>query len=534
MRLILAVAALAALLVPTAAQAQTEAVSARADRVDVVIYRDGAVDTRQLMALDRSPWLRREGLAMIVETRTIDLPVGDAVLRFHNVADGIVTASAVLDGLPGGVVERNTDFDLLSPGSLMDKSIGETVRVVRTNPETGEQIDQAAVVRSGAGGVVLEIDGRFEALRCSGGPERVIFDHVPEGLSDQPILSVRTRGGRAGRYQVTLAYLATGLKWSADYVARLTPGAETLDLTGWLTLANFGSTTFGDAPVQVVAGDLSRDARTRPQDPRILPLSAGCWPMDTTTDVPAIELSEESAGSGRGPAMMAPPPPPPPPPSAPPPPPPPSESDLGDYKLYTLAEPVTVAARQTKQIQFLNNPGVAFNRIHRFSLDAAQQRLAETPVRPQVVYELRNEAASGLGRALPGGNVVILEQVGDRQTFAGQTAFDDRAIGLPVEFALGRAMDLAVTPRMVAWRAGSRPEGGEATATEATIEVEIANAKAQAAVVEVFDRASARRGFTIVSESQAVERNASGRQVWRVSVPAGATRTLRYTVRFEG
>ena len=189
------------------ALAQSVSTSDKADAATVVIYRDGPVDTVQLMVQSRQPWSRldREGLALIVETRTVEVPAGDATIRFEGVSTGIVPQSVTIQGLPSAVLEQNADFDLLTPGSLLDKSIGDVVQVVRTNPVTGREEVRNAVVRSGAGGAVLEIDGKYEALSCSGMIERVIFEDVPEGLSDQPVLSIRTRSPEAGRYTVVLS-----------------------------------------------------------------------------------------------------------------------------------------------------------------------------------------------------------------------------------------------------------------------------------------------------------------------------------------
>src|SRR5690606_35865864 len=377
MRRLLAITTALSLLAPSA-WGQTESVSARPDGATVVIYRDRPVDTVALMEQSRQPWsqLDRQGLALIVETRTVDLPAGEGIIRFRGLATGVVPQSAVLEGLPAHVVERNADFDLLSPSSLMEKSVGEVVRVVRTNPATGEQVEKAAVIRAGAQGVVLEIDGRFEALDCSGQTERVVFDRVPEGLGDQPTLSVRTRAERAGRHTVTLAYLTTGLQRSADYVARLDPSDGTLDLTGWVTLANFGGTGFPDAPVQVVAGTLRKDAGTTPVEPLVRYQQNQCWPQGTTTFG-----SGQFAGYGGAP--------PPPPPLPPPAPSAPMlrmvaneamdavvvtgsriarQGELGDYKIYSLPERTTVAARQTKQVRFLERESVAYERVYRAGL----------------------------------------------------------------------------------------------------------------------------------------------------------------------
>ena len=75
----------------------------------MVIYRDRPVDTVELMERSRQSWSRldREGLALIVETRTIDVPAGDAVIRFEGVSTGIVPQSVTIEGLPSAVLEQN-------------------------------------------------------------------------------------------------------------------------------------------------------------------------------------------------------------------------------------------------------------------------------------------------------------------------------------------------------------------------------------------------------------------------------------------
>ena len=529
MRRLLAITTALSLLAPTA-WAQTESVSARPDGATVVIYRDQPVDTVALMEQSRQPWSRldRQGLALIVETRTVDLPAGEGIIRFRGLATGVVPQSAVLEGLPAHVVERNADFDLLSPASLMEKSVGEVVRVVRTNPATGEQVEKAAVIRAGAQGTVLEIDGRFEALDCSGQTERVVFDRIPEGLGDQPTLSVRTRAERAGRHTVTLAYLTTGLQWSADYVARLNPTDGTLDLTGWVTLANFGGTGFPDAPVQVVAGTLRKDAGTTPVEPLVRYQQNQCWPQGTTT-----------FGSGQfaeyhGPPVMVPPP--------PPPPPAPAlrmmakeamddivvtgnrvarQGELGDYKIYTLPEPTTVAARQTKQVRFLEREGVAYERVYRGGVLNPDDESQPTAI----VMKLRNEERAGLGVALPGGSVAVMQPDGAGGVLlAGQDRFEDKGVGLPVRLAFGESPDVRVQTRLV--KSGSSTRG--AVTTERTeVETTVTNARSEPVTVELVASAAMQRGFRIRSQSVRSRVDDTGYPVWTLNVPANGAVTLK-------
>lgn len=526
MRRLLAITTAMTLLAHSA-WAQSESVSMRPDTATVVIYRDRPVDTVQLMAQSRQPWSRldREGLALIVETRTVDLPAGEGIIRFRGLATGVVPQSAVLEGLPGHVIERNADFDLLSPASLMEKSIGEVVRVVRTNPATGEQVEKAAVIRAGAQGTVLEIDGRFEALDCSGQTERVVFDRIPEGLGDQPVLSVRTRAERAGRHTVTLAYLTTGLQWSADYVARLDPTDGTLGLTGWVTLANFGGTGFPDAPVQVVAGTLRKDAGTTPVEPLIRYQQNECWPQGTTTYGSGLEPTyKQDRVEYNGPPVIVP---------GPPPPPAPAlrevvvtgsriaqQGELGNYKIYTLPEPTTVAARQTKQVRFLEREGVAYERVYRTGVLNADEETRPTAV----VLKLRNEERAGLGVALPGGSMAVMQPDGAGGVLlAGQDRFEDKGVGLPVRLTFGESPDVRVQTRLV--KSGSSTRG--AVTTERTeVETTVTNARSEPVTVELVADAAMQRGFRIRRQSVRSRVDDTGYPVWTLTVPANGAATL--------
>jgi hypothetical protein len=172
---------------------QGVATSPGPDAVSVTVYRDPDRDADRALNLD---WLN--GYALITETRRVDIPAGDAEIRFEGVAGGIMPESAIVAGLPDGVVEKNQDAQLLSPVSLLDRSLGRRVHLRRTLRATGAVREEEAVIRSGAGGaVVLQTEAGFEALRCTGIPETLVYDRVPEGLSAKPTLSVRTRSTRA-------------------------------------------------------------------------------------------------------------------------------------------------------------------------------------------------------------------------------------------------------------------------------------------------------------------------------------------------
>jgi hypothetical protein len=213
-RLILA----AALALGSTGAAARETVDASApQKLAVTLYRDPNRGAEQ--AMNRT---LPQGFAMITETRTVMLPAGESTIRFTGVAEGMVAVSAIVTGLPGGTIEKNRNADLLSPAALVDGTLGNRVTITRTNPATGAQESEQAIVRTRAdGGIVLQTDTGFEAVRCSGLPEKLTFDRVPAGLSAQPVYSIDTRDPRGGTYTVQLTYIAWGFDWQAHYVATL-------------------------------------------------------------------------------------------------------------------------------------------------------------------------------------------------------------------------------------------------------------------------------------------------------------------------
>lgn len=503
-----------------------DVVSPGPDSVQVVIYRDDTSDDDYGFDNDLTT-----GLAMITELRTLDLPAGDSKLVLRGVADAIVPQTAVLEGLPGVILESNYDYDLLTPGAIIAKAQGARVRIAHTNPATGSVTERDAVIRSRPEGVMLDVDGRVEALGCSGLAEKLIFERIPAGLADEPTLSMQVRVASAGRHAVKLSYLALGLDWSADYVARIHPDGRKLDLEGWITLVNRSSTTFADAPTEVIAGTLSRDRdETQPPAATVVEQQARCWPIGSfsTTAMPRERnrlatfanspVSVERygleqiivTGQKRLEAQI---------------------SELGDYKLYTLPIPTTVAARQSKQVRFLSLSDVRFERIYAYTLDEAEigDPDESSPQRPQVTLRLQNEKRAGLGRPLPAGTFSVLESADAQITaLAGQDTLKDSPVGVPVEIELGQAMDVWVEPRLVRKES---IDGGKAheDEVETEFEVRISNDKPVAVVVEYRHPGDA-ESFRVVRESRRHGMKHGGPQ-WTLHLKPGARAVLRYTIR---
>jgi hypothetical protein len=508
----LGVALVGIALMAAPAHAQTIATSAAPDRVAVTVYRD---PNRPAAQAPNLAWLN--GFALISETRRVVLPAGESDIRFEGVAGGILPQSAIVTGLPEGVIERNRDAYLLSPATLLDRSLGRRVHLRRTTRATGGVIDQDAIVRSGANGaVVIQSAGGIEALRCTGLPETIVYNEVPPGLSARPTLSVRAHSAGPVTATVTLSYLASGMDWQANYVATLSDDGSHLELFAWLTLASTDETSFVNADTQAVAGRLNRqNVRAQPSEGG--PLNLRCWPRQTTSDIPLEEYErmeppedvEVSLVSNLPMAMAQ---------MAPPPAPAPVvaamqavQEELGQLKLYRIPEPVTVAANSQKQVALLQRPDVAIRTIYRRRFQAAPTAYGGATARLLVT---RNRSQDGLGLPLPAGRLMLFASRGGAPFLLGQAMVEDRAVGEDVEIAFGEAPGV---------RAVQTPlfEGKVVSGYEIVVTND--NGRPVAFEAEIAAQES-----RITSATALSSRN--GLSLWAVTVPANGTATLRYSI----
>jgi hypothetical protein len=521
-------AVIAVLLLSHAAIA--DVVSPAPDAVRVTIYRPS--NPTEPTYNDGSGERSAGGLVMVSETRTVELPAGTSKVVFLGVADAIVPQTAAIEGLQGTIIESNFDYDLLTPGAVIAKSQGERVRLVRTDRKTGRTIEREAILRTGPQGVVLEIDGKTEALNCSGLDEKLIFPRIPPGLADEPRLSMTVRAAAAGRHQVQLSYLALGMDWSADYVARIDADDRTLDLTGWLTLVNRSGTTFANTPAEVVAGNLARDEQeTQPPGPTTVTETSACWPIGqfgtfrpqiidqafkkASPAAPTVRgqmreafgIQEVAVTGSRVPLAAM--------------------RELGDYKLYAVPEPTTIAARQSKQVQFLNQARVPFTRVYLFKVDEASIMHDNDfmPRRPTSLLRLQNKKSDGLGKPLPAGVVSVMETGDAGPLLAGQDKVDDTPVGLPFELELGRAMDIWIEPRVTR---EETVETGDHDEQRVTIEVRLGNDKPVPVTLE-YRHPSERENFRIVSESHSHILK-EGTAQWTFRLRSGGRAILRYSM----
>jgi hypothetical protein len=422
-------------------------------------------------------------LALVQDTRTIDIPAGRQRIEFKDVSAEIKPETVALT-IPGAtIIEQNFDYDLLSPDKLMEKAVGQQVKIVRTNPGTGAQTTETATVLAVNDGVVLKIGDRIEVLRDDGIPTRVIFDKVPDNLRARPTLSVTVNSATAGLRQVRLSYLTSGLKWKADYVTVFDEKAGKLDLQGWITLTNTAGTTFTDADTRLVAGDVhTSDDDDQPDPVRYRP----------ATDTAA------SGGSGGQ-----------------------SDRAFGDYYVYPLPQRTTVAQNQTKQVGFVEAKQISARKVYRYHSDDFE---SASPQHADVVIDFTTGREAGLGRELPAGTVRVYarDAAGDPK-FIGEDVIKHTPQGAELRLKTGEAFDVTVQPTLVANERISDHR------IRYTMRYAVANARGEPVTVQVEQDGLWRNG-KVIKESLPSRKVDAGTLSWDVPVPASGAAELNVVV----
>ncbi|MFL6658841.1 MAG: DUF4139 domain-containing protein [Massilia sp.] len=432
-----------------------------------------------------------ENLALIKDQRKLQLKSGVSTLAFRDVSAKMRPETALLRSLSGpgslSVLEQNFDFDLLTPQSLLEKYVGQTVNVIRTNTATGQETTESAQVLSANGGVVLKIGQRIE----TGVPGRIVFDGVPAKLRDRPTLLMNLENEGKSQQDVELSYLTGGLSWKADYVVELNPTDDKLDISGWVTLTNTSGATYRNAKLQLVAGDVNQ-VRQR-------------------VFVTGSMLRKEAAPVMAAPAPMA-------------------EESLFEYHLYTLGRPTTVAENQTKQVALLSAAGVpvrkelllkgASNYYQGNAGDLGQK------IKVGVFVEFENREANHLGMPLPKGVIRVYKKDGaGNAQFIGEDSVDHTPKNEKVRLKLGDAFDVTADRKQTDFKkiGGS---GKYNYVYESAYEIVLKNAKKEAVVVTVQEPMPG--DWQVLSESHPHTKDAASTAVWKVSVPAEGKTTLTY------
>jgi hypothetical protein len=430
-------------------------------------------------------------IALVRDVRNLQLPRGISDLRFMDIAATVNPATvhfrSVTEPARVSVLEQNYEYDLLEPDKLLRKYVGRDVTLVRTRQENGSTRVEEVKARllSYNNAPVWRIGNEIVTGMHA---DHIRFPELPESLFSRPTLIWTLDNGGAGRHRVEASYLAGKLSWNADYVLTVERDDRLADLDGWVTLSNESGTSFRNAKLQLVAGDLNRVRQV----------------------LGRMVADEVRAEAARPAAPMA-------------------QETFSDYHLYTLGRKTTINNSETKQVSMLAGTGVPVQKRYVVEGQAFYYHNTRHPGAPlkdvvQVFYQFKNDQRGGLGMPMPAGTVRVYQadSAGGLQ-FVGEDRIGHTPKDETLNLKIGTAFDVISERNQIDWQkiAGAT--------YEVEYEITLRNHKPTPVNVEVNEPIGGT--WRMLRSSHEWTKTAAWAAKFDVPVAADGTTTLKYRVR---
>lgn len=442
-----------------------------------------------------------QGFGLVKETRTLSLKAGRQTVPVPNVASLIDPTSvgirSVGDKDAFSVLEQNYRYDLISPTAILEKSVGQKIRFIRTvgnqrevlegtllsapvsvvaSPEGMQSTYNGMVIRTDDGRIVLNPTGEIEVTS------------VPKGLISQPTLLWDLEASKAAEVPIELSYITQGMSWTSDYVMTL-DGLGKATFQGWVTINNQSGTSYENAKLKLLAGDVNRANA----------------PVAAPAALKALGRGGMAADSFQ-------------------------EEGLFEYHLYTLQRPATLANKETKQIALLDSPEVTVKK--RMIVDATMNfgryypgegEVGTGDIKPQVRIEFVNTKDNGLGMALPKGRVRVYQrdQSGSVQLL-GEDSIQHTPREEKLSLVVGRAFDVVANRKRTNYsRISDR-------AFQESFEIELRNRKDTAETVDVVERHYG--DWKVLAKNTDFTKASAEAMVFSVTLKPNEVRKITYTI----
>ena len=430
-------------------------------------------------------------IALVRDVRNLQLARGTSDLHFMDIAATVNPATVHFRSLTEpsrvSVLEQNYEYDLLDPDKLLRKYVGRDLTLIRNRQEGGStrQEEVKAHLLSYNTAPVWKIGNE---IVTGIGADHIRFPELPSTLYSRPTLIWTLDNGGGARHRVEASYLAGKMAWNADYVLTVARDDKSADVDGWVTLTNGSGTSFRNASLQLVAGDLNR-----------------------VRQVVGKMLADESRAERMAAAA------------------PMAQESFSDYHLYTLGRKTTISNAETKQVSML--AGTAVPVLKRYVVDgqAFYYRNVSHPGAPikdvvQVFYQFKNDEKSGLGMPMPSG-VVRVYQADSRGgvQFVGEDRIDHTPKDETLNLKIGNAFDVVCERNQVDF------EKIAANTYEVEYEIKLRNHKTTGVQVEVNEPIGGT--WRMVRSSHEWTKTAAWAAQFNVPVPADSEAVLKYRVR---
>ena len=431
-----------------------------------------------------------QNFAVVRETVPLDLKSGVNAVSFAGATRMLEPDSVVLRDPTGkvalSILEQSYRADTLSQGLMLSLHEGKELDFIVRDENGAEHLVRGRVIRSGyapggsADAPIVEVDGK---LRFSL-PGEPIFPALADAGVLKPTLTWQVAADAAAHVDAELGYVTGGFSWQAAYNFVAAEKGDAVDVVGWITVSNTSGQTFENAAVKLMAGDVNKVS---------------------DEDEKRVRAMYEMQMMARAKAA-----------------PPVTEKAFDEFHLYSLARPVTLHDRETKQVEFMRAEGVKAPKAFVYDAQVDATKVA-------IVREFKNTEANGLGLPLPKGRTRFYQRddADGRLEFIGENRIDHTAKNETVRIEIGKAFDIVGERKQT-----DQSSSGFQKRTENEVEITLRNRKTEPVEVRVVEHLYG-PNWEVVKQSDEFTKKDAQTIEFRVPLKPDEERKVTYRVRYE-
>jgi hypothetical protein len=427
-----------------------------------------------------------QNLGVVKEYRDVFLYRGQNDVFYRGVAVNIDPTSVKLKSVNGNidVLEQNYQYDLVNTEKILQKYVDKNITAYQVYGNRKEEIKGTLLSFSGNQLILRDANGEIKILS----PEDLVLPELPEGLITKPTLEWLIESNDAGNNTLELSYMTSGMTWRADYVVVTNANDTKLDLNGWVTVTNNAGTTFKNASLKLVAGDVNR----------------------VYAPVPMMENMYDAKTSSGGSQF--------------------AEEALFEYHMYDLQRKTTLKDNEQKQISLLESAGVNVEKEYVYDDIKnwwwyGNSYSSEGDKKIDVMLNFKNSKESNLGIPLPAGIIRVFKKDSEgKLQFVGEDSIDHTPKDETIKLFVGQAFDIVGERKQMDFN--KIPSW-----YEYVWEVTLRNHKDEDIKVTVIERTGG--DWEITKENYVRTKESNNVIKWTVPVKANNETTLQYTIRYK-
>lgn len=464
------------------------------------------------LAADPALTIYNQDFAVVRDSVPLDLKSGVNEVRFAGATAHVEPDSVILRDPAGRhalrILEQNYRNDPVSQELLLSLFEGKTIDFenLRTKDNTQvREIIPGKIIRSGyvpgaaAEQPVIEVNGKLQFAL----PGLPLFPDLGDDTVLKPAFNWQLESDSAGKFDAEVSYVTGGFNWQADYNLVAPEKGGNVDLIGWITMNNQSGTTFRNAKIKLMAGDVNK---IQPQNAPVRRLYAAKAMM--------ADMSGEAVVT---------------------------EKSFDEFHLYTLARPATLRDRETKQVEFVRAENVKAPSIYVYDgaqgmgygfyggLNNDRNYGTQGNKKVRVVRELVNAESNHLGMALPKGRLRFYRRNDDGQLeFTGENEIDHTPRNETIRVATGNSFDLVGERRQTDFKT----DRGDHWLDE-SFEIKLRNHKKEPVEIRVVEHLYRWNNWAIAAKSDEFKKTDAQTIEFRVPVKADEEKTVTYTVHYS-